>query len=166
MEPTRRVTLKEAADILGVSKEAVRKRVIRGTLRSEKAPDGRVYVYLDAVGDAPPTHERDVLISQLTDEVAYLREESRRKDEIIMQQAMTMRQLTSPTPAPEPEASPEPPGEPTEATEQPGRVVPQTPLEGPETPAEATDEQQGRGPVPDIGGPQEATERRWWEFWR
>jgi len=147
MEPTRRVTLKEAADILGVSKEAVRKRVIRGTLRSEKAPDGRVYVYLDAVGDAPPTHERDVLISQLTDEVAYLREESRRKDEIIMQQAMTMRQLTSPTPAPEPEASPEPPGASTEATE-------------------ATDEQQGRGPVPDIGSPQEATERRWWEFWR
>ena len=37
---------------------------------------------------------------------------------------------------------------------------------GPETPAEATDEQQGRGPIPDAGGLQEATERRWWEFWR
>jgi excisionase family DNA binding protein len=29
------VTMREAAEILGVSKEAIRKRVIRGTLRSE-----------------------------------------------------------------------------------------------------------------------------------
>ena len=34
------------------------------------------------------------LISRLKDEVAYLRDENRRKDEIIMQQAVTMRQLT------------------------------------------------------------------------
>jgi len=45
------VTLKEAADILGVSKEAVRKRVIRGTLRSDTGEDGRRYVYIDAGGD-------------------------------------------------------------------------------------------------------------------
>src|SRR4028118_1976802 len=92
---TRRVTLKEAADILGVSKEAVRKRVIRGTLRSDMGEDGRRYVYLDAGGDEPPTHERDELISELRDQVQYLRDENRRKDEIIMQQAMTMRQLTA-----------------------------------------------------------------------
>lgn len=42
------------------------------------------------------------LISQLRDEVAYPRDESRRKDEIIMQQAMTMRQ---PTAAPPQEAT-------------------------------------------------------------
>jgi excisionase family DNA binding protein len=29
------VTMREAAEALGVSKEAIRKRVIRGTLRSE-----------------------------------------------------------------------------------------------------------------------------------
>src|SRR5829696_3717235 len=134
MEPTRRVTLKEAADILGVSKEAVRKRVIRGTLRSEKAPDGRVYVYLDAVGDAPPTHERDVLISQLTDEVAYLREESRRKDEIIMQQAITMRQLSAAA----------------EESREDGPESPPSP--GPPTPQDAQ------------RGPQEGTEpRSWWQ---
>jgi hypothetical protein len=34
--PERRVHLSEAAEILGVSKEAVRMRVKRGTLRSEK----------------------------------------------------------------------------------------------------------------------------------
>ncbi len=48
----RRVTLREAAGILEVSKEAVRKRVSRGTLRHDKGPDGTVYVYLDAGGDA------------------------------------------------------------------------------------------------------------------
>src|SRR5215211_4576840 len=126
MEPTHRVTLKEAAELLGVSKEAVRKRVIRGTIPSDKGEDGRVYVYLDAVGDEPPTHEHGALISQLRDEISYLREESRRKDEIIMQQAMTVRELT----APEPEPPSEPPESPWAATEQPGRVEPQAPLEG------------------------------------
>ena len=97
------MTLREAADVLGVSKEAVRKRVIRGTLSSEKDADGKVYVYLDGVGDTSATHEHDALISQLRDEIAYLREESRRKDEIIMQQALTVRQLT-------PGAPPDAPG--------------------------------------------------------
>jgi hypothetical protein len=48
MAPTRRVTLREAADILGMSKEAVRKRVTRGTLPSGVAEDGRRYVCIDA----------------------------------------------------------------------------------------------------------------------
>jgi hypothetical protein len=37
----------------------------------------------------------NAIISQLKDEVAYLRDENRRKDEIIMQQAVTMRRLTA-----------------------------------------------------------------------
>jgi hypothetical protein len=49
---TRRVTMREAAEALGVSKEAIRKRVIRGTLRSEVGGDGRRHVYIDAGGDA------------------------------------------------------------------------------------------------------------------
>ncbi|MDP9458663.1 MAG: hypothetical protein M3Q60_23480 [Actinomycetota bacterium] len=55
---TRRVTLREAARVLGISKEAVRKRVKRETLAHEKK-DGVVYVflpdgnvYLPAGGDA------------------------------------------------------------------------------------------------------------------
>jgi hypothetical protein len=104
---TRRVTMREAADILGVSKEAVRKRVIRGTLPSDTGEDGRRHVYLDVGREEAPTHERDALISQLRDEVAYLRDENRRKDEIIMQQAMTMRQITAASQ--EPPESPESP---------------------------------------------------------
>ena len=43
---TRRVTLREAARVLGISKEAVRKRVKWETLAHEKGEDGQVYVYL------------------------------------------------------------------------------------------------------------------------
>jgi DNA-directed RNA polymerase specialized sigma24 family protein len=41
--PRRRVDLREAAEILGTSVDAVRKRIQRGTLESEKE-DGKVYV--------------------------------------------------------------------------------------------------------------------------
>jgi excisionase family DNA binding protein len=94
-----RLTIQEAARRLGVSEGAVRKRVTRGTLQHHKGEDGRVYVYLDAGVDEGVDEGVDpnsnALISQLRDEVAYLRDENRRKDEIIMQQAMTMRQLSA-----------------------------------------------------------------------
>ncbi len=106
-----RVTIQEAARRLGVSEGAVRKRVKRGTLEHDKERGGRVYVYLPGGVDEGGDEGRDegvdpnntALISQLRDEVAYLRDENRRKDEIIMQQAMTMRQLSAP---PEPQDTP------------------------------------------------------------
>jgi hypothetical protein len=65
--------MRETADLLGVSKEAIRKRVVRGTLRSELGEDGRRYVCTEAGGDAAaaeaPTHERDVLISEMVEEL-------------------------------------------------------------------------------------------------
>jgi hypothetical protein len=98
-----RLTIQEAARRLGISEGAVRKRVARDRLAHEKDDDGRVYVYLDVGGRRGVDNGQDqgidpnsnALISQLRDEVAYLRGENRRKDEIIMQQAMTMRQLTA-----------------------------------------------------------------------
>jgi hypothetical protein len=68
-----RMTLRQAATVLGVSESALRKRVERGTLRSDKGPDGRRYVYLDTVADTmvdevadvSATHERDELMSEL-----------------------------------------------------------------------------------------------------
>jgi hypothetical protein len=51
------LTLRDAAQVLGISKEAVRKRVKRGTLPSDVGEDGRRYVYLDEAkpgGDAGP----------------------------------------------------------------------------------------------------------------
>ena len=98
-----RLTIQEAARALGISEGAVRKRVTRRTLKHEKEQDGRIYVYLDEgdrrgvdIGQETGVDpNNNALISQLRDEVAYLRDENRRKDEILMQQAMTMRQLTA-----------------------------------------------------------------------
>jgi hypothetical protein len=147
MGRTRRVTLREAAKILGVSKEAVRKRVARGTLPSDVGGDGRRYVYLDAVGgdDHHDPHDRgddrqdprDELISQLRGEVEAWREESRRKDTIIMNMTEAMRAIAPPVQEEPPQEQPEAP---QTATEQPGRVGAQASLEG----------------------AQEGSERPWW----
>ena len=48
----KRLTVSEAADSLQISKDAVRKRVQRGSLRHEKTLDGHLYVYLDEGPDA------------------------------------------------------------------------------------------------------------------
>ncbi len=142
------MTVQDAARLLGVSEGAVRKRVARGTLKNEKEPDGRVYVYLDErdtrgvdVGryggvDVGVSHEPDALISQLRDEIAYLREESRRKDEIIMQQAISVRQLL-PAPEPDQDETPETHEEPSEPSEPwPEVSTPPEPTGGPETSAQ------------------------------
>jgi hypothetical protein len=66
---------------LGVSESASRKRVARGTLRSDIGPDGRRYVYLDTVADsvtdegADAPHERYALISELRAHNDTLREQ-------------------------------------------------------------------------------------------
>jgi hypothetical protein len=133
-----RLTIQEAARQLGISEGAVRKRVTRGTLEHQKDEDGRVYVYLDAGADdgvdvgADPNS--NALISQLRDEVAYLRDENRRKDEIIMQQAMTMRQLSA--------APPQEPSEDVETVEEePDRAEPRYDAESAQ---EATEDAQQR----------------------
>jgi excisionase family DNA binding protein len=191
-----RLTIQEAARRLGVSEGAVRKRVRRGSLQHDKAEDGRVYVYLDTGVDGGVDEGVDpnsnALISQLRDEVAYLRDENRRKDEIIMQQAMTMRQLTAAEPQ-----------EPTEAaervedeldTERARREMAESTLrEGmaeeqrrreeaqrerddlrrqlyalrePRQSSETGEEQQGRGqPRSDAPDTQEGVRRPWWQRW-
>ena len=93
-----RVTVQEAASRLGISESGVRKRVQRGQIDSSREEDGRVFVYLDSGetgADSVPDPVPDRYVERLEDEIAYLREESRRKDEIIMQQAVTMRALTA-----------------------------------------------------------------------
>ncbi len=144
MGATRRVTLKEAADILGVSKEAVRKRVIRGTLRSDTGEDGRRYVYIDAGGDEAPTRERDALISEMQERLAFLEreldvrtEEIRRRDTIIMNMTEAMKALNPPAQH-----------EPVEARESPERPEPTR------TPTNA-----GTGPQTAAQG---AERRSWW----
>ena len=63
----RRVSVAEAALLLGLSEEAVRSRLKRGTLRKEKAPDGTVLVVLGRGGSTDrPTNGTDRPASRTT----------------------------------------------------------------------------------------------------
>ena len=42
-----RLTVAQAADRLGITQDAVRKRIARGTIRHDRDRHGRVFVYLD-----------------------------------------------------------------------------------------------------------------------
>jgi excisionase family DNA binding protein len=125
-----RLTIQEAAHRLGVSESAIRKRIKRGTLKREKTEDGRVLVYMEP--SAPGTEEvrtpeRDALISQMQERVAFLEhelevrsEEIRRRDTIIMNMTEAMKAL-SPPPQ---EAPPDERESPETAEEEPERVDP------------------------------------------
>lgn len=107
-----KATVYEAAEVLGVTVDAIRKRIQRGTIPHERHEDGRVYVLLEASsGRSRDTvqddggrkagtvqdKDRDELVEYLTDQLAYLRqiietrdqelaartEEMRRKDLIV-----------------------------------------------------------------------------------
>jgi hypothetical protein len=140
----RRVHLSEAAALLGVSKDAVRMRVKRGTLRSEKGEDGRVYVWVNVNPDGDPNavHPQGEaeawreLIDELHDRVRSLEEANRENRRIIA--ALTSR-------IPEIEPPRETPSEAPEA-----RVTPSEPVPNSETPPET-----------EVGG--EALP--WWRRW-
>jgi hypothetical protein len=97
---TLRLTVPEAGAALGISGEAVRQRIKRGTLTIEKDGDGSVFVLLDADRtryNADRTNDRtnDLSLMQahldsMQEQVGYLKtviqvrdEELRRKDHII-----------------------------------------------------------------------------------
>jgi len=92
--PVRRTTVAEAAKVLGISAEAVRGRIRRGTLPVERE-DGTVYVLLGAeAGDRTTgdqtrttgdrtTDRTDALIAELQDRVRSLEEANRENRRII-----------------------------------------------------------------------------------
>jgi len=135
----------EAAERLGITKEAVRKRISRRTLRSDKDSDGAVQVYVPSSGTAAATFDRDELIAELrariedlrTDRDAW-RDQARRSDYMASTALERTRELEDRLR--ELEA---PPGE-REATE-------------------TVEEQQGRGrPHSDRVESQGPVQRPWW----
>ena len=149
----RRLTVAEASEVLGVTVEAVRGRIKRGTLEHER-DSGTVYVLLDA--DQPPTgqqpaddqtrpDDRTGIVGELRGRIQYLerqveeeREARRRADTILAQlsaanaeQARTIRAIEAPQEAPE----------------------------AAETAEEAPDRTE---PRPTTGGAQEGAQRPWW----
>jgi hypothetical protein len=135
--PDRRVTVLEAAELLGLTPDAVRARLRRGTLRKERAEDGTLLVVLDGtVGDTTatsrPTEQatvalldaKDQTISHLSEQLAFLRqqlqeerEESRRKDHLLAAALERIPAIEAPqdTPSSEPRESP------VSAAEKPGK---------------------------------------------
>jgi hypothetical protein len=75
-----RFSVYEAAEVMGITVDAIRKRVARGTIPHEKDEDGRVWVILDTdqavaskVRDTDqPQSDKDALISEMRERVASL----------------------------------------------------------------------------------------------
>jgi hypothetical protein len=98
--------VQEAAAVLGTSVDAVRMLAGRGSMESDKDPDGRVYVWVD--GNSSETkHVLDgkstALISEMRGRIAFLerelearREEIQRRDMIILNMSEAMKALPSP----------------------------------------------------------------------
>jgi hypothetical protein len=150
-EAGRWLDVRQAAEELGVSSDAVRKRIARGTLRSAKQEDGSVRVWLDSVDaqrDADPLdswtvagHQLDDIVSakdeilrDLREQLEHMRRESERKDAIIMQMAQANTALAAKVP--QLEAASDVAG---------GSVVPS--------------EERGNGEMPQDG---DYRERGWW----
>jgi hypothetical protein len=121
-EPTgRRLTVAEAAEVLGISAEAIRGRIRRGTLRVERE-SGTVYVLLDqrTTADQPrttadqPTDRTDLLIAELQDRIRSLEEANRENRRIIAALTQRIPELEAPREA---RGSPEA-GEAAEASTQ------------------------------------------------
>ena len=143
----RRVSVGEAAVLLGISKDAVRARIRHGTLRSEKTDDQLVHVWLgeDLASDRDNVHPRprvEASLRETAEDIEELREQVHhlravlaeewgvvgREDRIIAQFTRANASLAPLVPdpgAPAPPVRPEP-VEPAEAkTSQPQRAEPE-----------------------------------------
>ena len=132
------VTVAVAAERLGITKEAVRKRISRGTLDSEKSPDGTVRVYVPSsptVGDTDRTQSAsDALTSELRDRLRYVEGQLEAERQA---HAESRRLLAA-------------------ALE---RIPPQ--IEAPQEPSESS-ERDAPSPTGTPEGPQEGVQRPWW----
>ena len=146
---SRRLTVQEAAEVLGTSVDAVRMRVRRGSIESEKDSDGRVHVWVN--GDSTETKPRldgepgalisakDETIRVLSEQLESEREARRRADTIIAQLTQANAAL---------------------AARVPELEAPQTPPEAPET---ATENPEGAEQPPSGTGETQSDEQRpWW----
>ena len=134
-EANQRLTVRKAADQLGISEAAVRNRIKRGTLRSEKLA-GRVYVVLAGAANQDestdtPTDESE-LVAVLREQLAAEREANRENRRIIAGLIERIPELDSP---PEPQNQ----AESAEPQSDEGTMAPEE--------------------------PEKATGRSWWRRW-
>ena len=157
--PERRVHLSEAAELLGVSKDAVRMRVKRGTLRSEKGEDGRVYVWVNVTPDCGASntnlqgeveHYRE-LIDELRDRVRSLEEANSENRHIIAALTQRIPEL----PAASEVALADAPGSPERGAQEQDRAEPRPATDGTQAGSEPL---RDTAEAPICGSPA----RPWW----
>jgi len=128
---------------MGVTVDAIRKRITRGTIPHEKGEDGRVWVVLDTdqatssnVRDSDqPQSATDALISQMQDRIASLERQLDQEREANREhRRLLLRALE--------------------------RIPPQ--LEARESPQIVEEEPERAEPHPTTGGSQEGARRSWW----
>ena len=107
-----RVSVYEAADLLGVTVDAIRKRIQRGTIPHERHEDGRVYVLVDEArtlqdksskptstvqdevqDDSQVPYLTDELVTELRAQNEWLRREAERKDAILLRMTERLPEL-------------------------------------------------------------------------
>jgi predicted DNA-binding protein YlxM (UPF0122 family) len=155
-----RLSVMEAAEALSVTRDAIHKRIRRGTIEYEKGEDGRFYVYVDTSTsrvdqsayeskDESKVEVLERLIEGQQDRIAFLeRELERRGDETVR-----LHQIVAGL---------------TQANAQLAARVPEleAPQEAAEAPEPAEDEPERAEPRPDRveaqEGVGEASERSWW----
>jgi excisionase family DNA binding protein len=131
MPGRRRVTVEEAAKLLGLSGNAIRKRLERGTLRSEKV-NGVRYVLLDSgmpqhADDMPNGMSGDIALMKshldsMSQQIDYLKGVIEKRDEEIRRRDHLLAAALERIPAIEEAPSPEPRESDLTASEEPGGV--------------------------------------------
>jgi len=131
---------------MGLTVDAIRKRISRGTIPHERDEDGRVWVLLDTDQDAAskvhdtdqPQSDATTLISAKDETIAALREQLEQANERDRENRRIIAALTSRIPAIE------------------------APAETPEAAATAREESERAEPRPTTVGAQEGARRPWW----
>jgi hypothetical protein len=145
-----RASIREAAELLSTTVDAIRKRVQRGTIPYEKASDGRVWILLDAVQDSTghrqdtdqPQSATDALISQMQERITSLeRQLDQEREANSEHRRLLLRALE--------------------------RIPPQleVPSQARESPQTDREEPERAEPRPATGGAQEGARRPWWQRW-
>jgi hypothetical protein len=144
--PAERVSVPQAADHLGTTVDALRKRVQRGTIPHERDRDGRVWILLDTGRPRQdtdqdtdrPQSEPDALISEMRGRVDDLREQLEAERQAHAEARRIIAGLVERIPAIE---------------------APQETSEAAET---AEEQQERTDPRSAAGAAQESVRRPWW----
>ncbi len=120
----KRLDVKEAAQVLGISTDAVHKRARRGSLESDKDEEGRVFVWIDTEESVYTQDSQNVhplLMSRLENENDFLRRELERRAEELAEMRRIVAGLVQRVP--ELESAKEAPTETRDSRETPSKAA-------------------------------------------